>query len=766
MRFSFVAVLLSAALSSAAYAQPDLGFASSYAVLGRSVSNSGATTVLAGNAGGNTITGLSRSNFVLGDPRLNDSAAQRDAAAAYAALAAAPCSPLPDGPVSPGVYCVQDVRDSLTLDAGGNPNAIWIFRVPGSLTTKPGSTVQTSNEGRDNNVYWRVEGSATFGTNSVFAGNVLAAGDIRVERNATISGRLLTPGAISLIDAGVTICCALLDIAPHVLPSGTTGRDYSLTLTPKGGSGSYRFALAASDPPLSATVTEQGSLTIRQPPAGVYKLAIAISDSTGISCIRVYRLVICGPVTLSPLPSPTACVFYDKTITAEGGTPPYTYKITSGSRPMGLDFLESGRLFGTPIVQDYDFTVTATDVFGCSGSRSYTGHISGDLRLLPETDTLPEGMDGADYGVIFRVIDGTGPYTFTFSGGVPPGLLPEPGPLSPSPSPEQALTGRPKPGCYRFTVTVTTAACSVSREYKLVVRPVSVVFSPDPLPSGTACTLYCQTISTGACDGAYSFDDLPAGTLPPDVKFDPKTGKLCGTPRNKSKTDFTITARDTLGNTVKHPYTLDIFCPVISMDPELTPATACVIYQHQLDRGCDGSDKFKLSANSSLPADLTLSEEGLISGIPATPGDYTFNVDVTAKECPPVTIPLHLKVRCAITISPPALPYGRVGIPYSAKLSACGGPGPYIFSLGPGAPPGLSLMPNDTLSGIPTSAGCFTFTITATGGCDKPGTREYVVCILPPAAPASAPVLSGWGMGVMAALLALTAFIVLRRSCV
>src|SRR5262245_12503176 len=134
-------------------AQPSLGSAASFAVLGSRVSNAG-NTILAGNAGGGTVSGLSRSNFVLGGVFENDSLtrqAQSDRATAYTALGAlTPFTPLTGNlggrTLAPGCYRLSPnamLDGALILDAGDNRDALWIFQIDQSLTTSPLSTVQT-----------------------------------------------------------------------------------------------------------------------------------------------------------------------------------------------------------------------------------------------------------------------------------------------------------------------------------------------------------------------------------------------------------------------------------------------------------------------------------------------------------------------------------------------------------------------------------------------------------------------------------------------
>ncbi len=98
-----------------------------------------------------------------------------------------------------------------------------------------------------------------------------------------------------------------------------------------------------------------------------------------------------------------------------------------------------------------------------------------------------------------------------------------------------------------------------------------------------------------------------------------------------------------------------------------------------------------------------------------------------------------------VTLSPATLPNGTVTIPYSQMITASGGTIPYSFAVTGGTlPPGLTLATNGALSGTPTLAGAFAFTVTATDHVGATGNRAYTLVItgpnpLPPSQPGPAP---------------------------
>jgi FtsP/CotA-like multicopper oxidase with cupredoxin domain len=124
-------------------------------------------------------------------------------------------------------------------------------------------------------------------------------------------------------------------------------------------------------------------------------------------------------------------------------------------------------------------------------------------------------------------------------------------------------------------------------------------------------------------------------------------------------------------------------------------------------------------ASGSLPAGLTLSAAGVLSGTPTATGTFNFTIRVTDSWTPvaaSATKAFTLTVSAAFSITTASpLPAGTVGTSYSRSFAATGGTTPYSWSISAGSiPPGLRLSSGGTLSGTPTAAGTYTFTIRVT----------------------------------------------------
>lgn len=204
---------------------PPLGAATPFAVLaGPQVVNSGGSIVRGdlGVSPGTRVEGFPGGKVVDGTIQTTGEApnqAQKDAAKAYADLAAQKCNvriigqDLGGQTLTPGVYCFPAAAATLTgelvLDAQGDPEAVFVFQVGTSLTTAARSTVRVTNTGQEGeggdrsadsrprrrdslcHVYWQVGNSVSLGPDSAFIGTIIATDRIGVLANATIDGRAL-----------------------------------------------------------------------------------------------------------------------------------------------------------------------------------------------------------------------------------------------------------------------------------------------------------------------------------------------------------------------------------------------------------------------------------------------------------------------------------------------------------------------------------------------------------------------------------------------
>jgi len=170
--------------------------------------------------------------------------------------------------------------------------------------------------------------------------------------------------------------CRTISLSPSTLPNGTVGHSYSKTIKASGGTSPYSFIVISGSLPPGLTLSSSGVLSGTPTSSGTFTFAIQATDRNGCTGTRSYGLTVaCATISLSPstLPDGTVGRSYSKTISAGGGSSPYSFIVISGSLPPGLTLSSSGTLSGTPTSSGTStFAIQATDRNGCTGTRSYS----------------------------------------------------------------------------------------------------------------------------------------------------------------------------------------------------------------------------------------------------------------------------------------------------------------------------------------------------------------------------------------------------------
>jgi hypothetical protein len=582
--------------ASPALAQISLGTAQSFAVLGGStVTNTNTPTVITGNLGvspGSAVTGFPPGIVTGGSIHAADSVAaqaQSDLTTAYNAVVSTPCTVDLTGQnlggltLTPGVYCFSSsaqLTGTLTLNALGNPNALFIFKMGSTLTTASASSVVVINPGSGSNcnVFWQVGSSATLGTGTSFLGNILALTSITLNTGASVTGRVLARnGAVTLDDNHVTVCgstgvCPVITVNPATLPNGVLGSFYSQTISAVGGTAPYTFTVSIGALPNGLTLNATTGVISGTPTAaGTFNFTITATDANSCPGSRPYTIGIAGAsgcpvITVHPATLPPGVIGtpYSQTVSATGGTAPYTFTVSSGALPPVLTLnATTGVISGTPTTAgQFNFTIQATDANNCPGSQPYSIVIplvpGGCPFITVSPATIPSPVLGMPYSQTITASGGTPPYTFTVSSGaLPPGLT-----LSPASSTTAVISGTPNTaGEFSFTITATDAnSCPGSRAYSIVIPCLSITLSPATLPLAVQNKPYSQTLTASGGTPPYTFK-VSSGALPPGLTLSTTsstTAVISGTPTLNGLFSFTITATDANNCPVSQAYSLAI----------------------------------------------------------------------------------------------------------------------------------------------------------------------------------------------------------------
>lgn len=224
-----------------------LGTADGFAVLaGTTITNTGPTTIT-GDVGlhpGTAVTGFD-SVTLNGALHVTDAVAEQakvDLVTAYndaagRTPATTVSTELGGQTLTQGIYNSADgtfgITGTLTIDAQGDPNAVFVFQAASTLITASASTVNLINGASACNVFWQVGSSATLGTTSSFRGNILALTSITLNTGATIEGRALARNGAVTLDTNTITGAACITSSPTTTTTvaGTTTTTVAGTTT-------------------------------------------------------------------------------------------------------------------------------------------------------------------------------------------------------------------------------------------------------------------------------------------------------------------------------------------------------------------------------------------------------------------------------------------------------------------------------------------------------------------------------------------------------
>ena len=275
-------------------------------------------------------------------------------------------------------------------------------------------------------------------------------------------------------------------------------------------------------------------------------------------------------VTSSQLAGGTVGSAYSATLSASGGTPPYSWSVSSGTLPTGLSLSSTGTLSGTPTVAGaFPFTVAVKDAASASASASLSINVVGLPPLQITSSQLPGGTVGSAYSATLNASGGTSPYSWSISSGpLPAGL---------SLSSTGTISGTPTVGgSFPFTVAVKDAA-SASASASLSINVVSappLQITSSQLPGGTVSSAYSATLNASGGTSPYSWS-VSSGTLPTGLSLS-SSGSLSGTPTVAGAFPFTVAVKDAAGASASAGLSINVVTaapPTVSISNPASGAT-------------------------------------------------------------------------------------------------------------------------------------------------------------------------------------------------
>ncbi|MFZ0228272.1 MAG: putative Ig domain-containing protein, partial [Mycobacterium sp.] len=336
-----------------------------------------------------------------------------------------------------------------------------------------------------------------------------------------------------------------LTITTTSLPTAVAGAAYSQSLAATEGVTPYTWSLSASTlPPGLSLNASTGAITGTPTTAGPYSFTVKVADSETVpQSVTANLSITVNPqlaITTTSLSTGVLNIAYNQSLAATGGITPYTWSISTGNLPPGLSLNAStGALTGTPTTPGtYSFTAKVADSESPTESVTANLSITINAKLGVQTTTLPQGVINVTYsGATLQAVGGLTPYTWTWTGTTPPGLV-----LSTA----GAISGTPTAtGTYNFTVQVadsSTPQQTATADLSLTVN-AQLAITTTTLNNGVVGTASGQTMAATGGIKPYTWS-ISTGSLPAGLSLNTSTGAITGSPTTAGTFNFTAKVTD------------------------------------------------------------------------------------------------------------------------------------------------------------------------------------------------------------------------------
>jgi subtilase family serine protease len=520
-------------------------------------------------------------------------------------------------------------------------------------------------------------------------------------------------------------------------PSATSfayGTDNTFTITTEGTPPPALTEAGALPPGTLFVDNGNGTATISGVPTQLGSFPVTVSATTSLGAATQDLDVTVGAVQAPVFTSPSSATISagdpESFQMVATGTPAPTFSIVSGSLPPGLTLSDTGLISGTATVPGpFPVVVKASNGVSPQATQNF---------VLDADETPMFTVEPAASSVFY--IGGPQPSLSVQVSGYPLPLITA-DPATPLPPGLTVADTGPTPGSpYLSNATITgtpselgTFDVGILAFSNLGWQGIGFTVTVDPLPfqitsSSVASFAYDESSTFTITTQGTSIPALTeAGALPPGITFVDNgngTATVSGIPTELGSFPVTVSATTSLGTATQ---VLNVSVGP-AQAPEFTSASTATIStgepgSFQVEATGTPTPLFSL-VSGSLPPGLTLSGDGLISGIATVPGPYPVVVEASNGISPDATQNLVIDVDESptfLTAAGSTITYTG-GTPVSVPVLASGYPLPTFSATG--LPPGLSMvdtgptpgspyLSNAIITGTPTELGTFTATILA-----------------------------------------------------
>ncbi|MFM8716587.1 MAG: Ig domain-containing protein, partial [Spartobacteria bacterium] len=491
----------------------------------------------------------------------------------------------------------------------------------------------------------------------------------------------------------------------------------SITLQASGGVPPLSWSAPEGLPKGLALNSATGSLEGNPLAAGSFDVVFKVTDSQFKSVTKNATLRIAvDPVVIavSTLPSAKAGTPYNAEIPTTGGVLPVNLSLKAGSQlPAGLN-LGKNKITGTPSAAGaFTFTIVATDSNSRESQTEQTFSLevaSYGMEIAAEPAVI-SGKVKEPLSAAFTATGGQPPYKWSTTGEMPRGLSIN--------ATSGVFGGSPSiPAASTITVRVTdSTGFPVTRSVPLSITVDPVTIPADAPPAAMEGVDFLWQIPAKGGIPPYKFELAEGSKLPPGLSLSEYAphGRIVGDPTATGIFTFKVIAKDTLAKQAEGELTITVTPYNLSLSE--IPAVEGK-YNEPLTitpQASGGVPPLYWTVQGQLPKGLSLDNaSGVISGKPMVAGSFDFVLKATDAKRKSVTQNVTLRTTAdPLTITTTTLPPARAGFPFNAEISTTGGILPVNLAIKSGAlPPGLTLA-KGKLSGTPSAAGSFAFTILA-----------------------------------------------------